>query len=111
MRELAAEDPSCRRIMHRLREQHPPIEVSDGVMRQWLSVYYKVKPVVTVRTADELNAKHGEQVSQLSKTYAKEGVLVGALSRLQPPIVVWLWRLGRSCILLGRCPDHFVELV
>ena len=69
-----------------LLQRQPPIDVPEGVLRQWLKRSVKPADAVTVSSADDLQEKYGELVKGLVLVHATAYKLCQAL-RSQAPAV------------------------
>ena len=69
-----------------LLQRHPPIDVPDGVLRQWLKRSIKPADAITVSSSDDLQEKYGDLVKGLVLVHANAYRLCQAL-RAQSPAV------------------------
>jgi hypothetical protein len=69
-----------------LLQRQPPIDVPEGVLRQWLKRSVKPADAITVSSADDLQEKYGDLVKGLVLVHATAYKLCQAL-RSQAPAV------------------------
>ena len=58
---LAAQNPSAYRLMRVLKEQTPPLHVSEKVMRGWFSRYFDAE---RINSAGHLELKYGHRIRE-----------------------------------------------
>ena len=70
---------SYRALRAVLGQRQPPIDVSEGVLRQWLNTSMKPLDAITVSSTEDLQEKYGDVVKVLVREYATAYKLCKAL--------------------------------
>ena len=87
-----------------LEQRQPPIDVSEGVLRQWLETPMKPLDASTVSSTEDLQEKYGDGVKVLVKEHATAYKICKALRsqalalyRSDGIAKQWFKKYGRRC--------------
>ena len=85
LRALARIHTTARRLKGALEERRPPLQYSDGVLKQWLVKYGPASGKATLSVSD-LQEQYGEVLHAEARNAPTAYKLQKALGRRQPPI-------------------------
>jgi hypothetical protein len=90
-----------RRCCIALASRRPPVYVSEGIVKQWMSHYRSPAGAIQVSTADEMEGRYGEKIRGLAAANRTGYRLMKALKTLTPPLYAtekaagtWLRKYG-----------------
>ena len=97
-------DVSAYKARQALLGRTPPLDVSRGVLRQWILKYRKPASAVAIAGADELEKKCGSTIRLELAAKNRTGYkLMTAVRQLQPPLCItrksaenWLAKYGQE---------------
>ena len=75
-----------RRCCIALASRRPPVYVSEGIVKQWMSHYRSPAGAIQVSTADEMEGRYGEKIRGLAAANRTGYRLMKALKTLSPPL-------------------------
>ena len=96
-------DLTARMLKKSLYSRTPPLDVTDGVLKQWVLKYRVPAGAVTLQGADELEKRYGAAIRHLVAENRTGYKLQAALKKLTPPLYVsdqaskdWLRKYGTA---------------
>ena len=96
-------DLTARMLKKSLYSRTPPLDVTDGVLKQWVLKYRVPAGAVTLQGADELEKRYGAAIRHLVAENRTGYKLQAALKKLTPPLYVsdqasklWLSKYGST---------------
>ena len=94
-------DVSAHKCRNALLSRTPPLNVSEGVLKQWISKYRRPAAAVVLSCAEDLETKYGATIRHLAAENRTGYKLMVALKTLKPPLYAskrtsetWLRKYG-----------------
>ena len=91
------------KLKQKLSARVPPLDVSEGVLKQWILKYRLPADAIQIMGAEDLEKRYGEAIRHLATSDCTGYKLQAALKKLSPPLYVsdqasrdWLRKYGST---------------